>query len=86
MNASNGEVQWYSGWINCFFPLVNNNKNQWCEPYSFDIGHIQSGLKNNDKYGGIEINSFPTGLSHVNASIGDETIKIISEFLGFNQK
>ena len=51
------------------FPIINNHENQWCEPYSFDIGYIQSGLKNDDKYGGIEINSFPVGLSHADAII-----------------
>eukprot|EP01083_Nonionella_stella_P045870 122937_1 len=69
MSGSNGMVQWYSGWINCFFPIINNHDNQWCEPYSFDIGYIQSGLKNEDKYGGIEVNSFPIGLCHADAVI-----------------
>eukprot|EP00484_Ammonia_sp_Unknown_P029130 CAMPEP_0197025450 /NCGR_PEP_ID=MMETSP1384-20130603/5782_1 /TAXON_ID=29189 /ORGANISM="Ammonia sp." /LENGTH=589 /DNA_ID=CAMNT_0042453979 /DNA_START=36 /DNA_END=1805 /DNA_ORIENTATION=+ len=73
MTASNGEVQWYSGWINCFFPIINDEENKWCEPYSFDIGYIQSGLHNDDKYGGIEINSFPIGLCHVDAIISNES-------------
>merc|ERR1711933_383971 len=69
MSASKGQVEWYSGWINCFFPIINNHDNQWCEPYSFDIGYIQSGLKNDDKYGGIEVNSFPVGLSEADTVI-----------------
>ena len=69
-DSSNGKVEWYSGWINCFFPLISGRWNQWTEPYAFDIGYIQSGLKNDDKYGGIECNSFPLGLCHCDAVIG----------------
>jgi len=100
MAASNGSVAWYSGWVNVLFPVIGVEAadNRWCEAYSFDLGYIQSGLRNDDKYGGIEVQSFPTGLSMVNARVDsdlekggngiaseEESMRVVSGFVGYTQ-
>ena len=79
-----GGWEWYSGWINVFFPIIEEKENEFCQAYESSCDYIQSGLK---KAGdGNDINKYPHGLSSapVKWKYGDVTFKLqfISGFLG----
>ena len=60
MHGSGG-WSWYSGWINVFFPIIHDKKNEYCVPYQSSCDYIQSGFKNAGR--GNDVNDYPNGLS-----------------------
>ena len=75
-----GGWEWYSGWINVFFPLVQGRMNQFCVPYESSCDYIQSGLNNAGR--GKDINDYPNGLSSAPVIWEYYTLEFKLKFIG----
>ena len=40
-----GGYTWITGWINIFFPYINDRPNQFCVPYEEWLGYVKQGLE-----------------------------------------
>ena len=57
-HLNSGGYDWYTGWINVFFPIIKGNKNEYCVPYSNSVDYVMIG-----KFTDINTSWFKPGIS-----------------------
>lgn len=82
-----GAYSYYSGWVNVFFPLINQHFNPYCKPYKDNEEYVMSGLEQASH--GMECGLYPNGLATapVTWKYYDNSfdLKFISGFFGTKQ-
>lgn len=78
--SGSGARTWFNGWINIFFPFINNRENRYMVPYSPNAAYVLEN-KNKTRYGmeapkgvqGPDCSDFPKGLA---------TAPVVWDYLG----